>query len=121
MERAEFSVCATPGKARVVVNGDVVDASRLTRVSFDASPTDLPRLYLEFTPTDEVVISGVGIVEATRSVADPVAAVDQWLSGIDPQALETAMLEQQTEAFVGLGVGAAVLAVLREWVTADVD
>lgn len=91
MSLASFNVRLRPEGVEVDVDGVSVPGVRSVRV--EGSEGVVARVLIE--AVGEVNVEGVGTVEAT---ADDAAVLDDLLASIDPDALESDVLE-------GLGLG----------------
>lgn len=117
---ARFQIDTTFRRGRIVVNDqDITRSMRVRSLVIRADANDLPILELECMA--EGVIEGEGIVyvHTPAPEADDRQAIVAFLSGVDPEAFERAVLDR-TDWGSGSTMQQA-LQVLVEWAGGDRD
>lgn len=102
--------------SKIEINGtDVAQSHRVASVAVQGRTNELPRVYLELSA--EGHIEGEGIVEVRLPAEDDRSSIVDFLSSIDPEALEKEALDR-----VGFGDSSAtpiMLQILAEWANGD--
>lgn len=101
---------------KIEINGtDVARSMRVTSVAVQGRLGETPRVFLECVA--EGHIEGEGIVEVRLPAEDDRASIIAFLEGVDPEALEKAVLEKSDW---GSGSGMALaLHILVGWARGD--
>jgi len=111
-----FDISLAPGEGRVVVDGQDV-SSRVTRVTIDAPAGEIPKVFLELN--GQGTLEGEGIVHIVKD-QDMREIVAEFISNVDPSALEAAALEKLGGGLSApMSTGEAFLEALKGYVRGD--
>ena len=106
---------AQPGSAAISLNGTPIPAGQVTGYQLEHSIADaLPMLILHTRQPDAVTWEGLARV-AVATHQDPGQAVADFVSGIDPAALQRAALDRTDLSGGKTEMTEAILKQIAEW------
>lgn len=106
---------AQPGQATITIDGTPLPAGQVTGYQLEHSIADaLPMLILHTRQSDSVTFDGLARVTVAVQ-QDPGQAIEDFLQGIDPAALQRAALDRPDLDDGKAGVTEAILKQLADW------
>lgn len=109
-------IAVSPGHADISIDGTALPAGQIVgyQLEHDVANAAFPRLILHTRPTSDVLFEGMAQV-AVAVPQDPGQAIADFVSQLDPAALQRAAMDREDLTGDKTGVTEAILKQITEW------